>query len=377
VGKPDREAIVTEERKRILNSHPLEASRRIAREAKRRIELVAARMPGISDRLKPSAESKADRVVVISDTHFGDPFDVLTSSHTVEALVECLQGLGHIDELVLLGDVFDFWKSPMDEAMNRGRRFMSALYMMDNVGRMVYVPGNHDHHVFRLYYQEQVITRMRAGELERPELNMPLTTDCPCMEALRPRGARVPLFAVYPIYQVSIRGRQALLTHGQLLGFFERALWAPGRSRVSSLVLRKSESLGLEDMEIFISPFYEMLTLSALVPGVPDGSFRVYRMLSRTGKALGLQGASRESANRGTTIEENVAEIEALLDYFCDEKPEYFIFGHTHRAGILKLPLSGTIAVNTGCWLADGVPDNAKNIVLEITDEARLIRVNP
>jgi len=367
---------VTEERKKIMNSHPIEASRRIAREARRRIELVAAHMPGGRERLKAVEGSETDRIVVISDTHFGDPFDVLTSNHLVEALVECLEGLGDIDELILLGDVFDFWKAPIDEAMTRSKRFMSALYMLNNVGRMVYIPGNHDHYVFRLYYQEQIINRLRAGELDQPELNMPLTTDCPTMDALRPKGARVPLVAVYPIYQVSVRGRQALLTHGQLLGFFERALWAPGRSRVSSLVLKKSESLGLEDMEIFISPFYEMLTLSALVPGVPNGGYRVYRMLSRTGKALGLQGAARESASRGTTIEENVAEIEALLDYLCDEKPDYFVYGHTHRAGILALPLSGTIAINTGCWLADGVPYNAKNIVLEITDEARLIRVN-
>ncbi len=367
---------MTEERKKILNSHPLRASRRIAREAKRRIELVAARMPGVRERLKPVEERETDRIVVISDMHFGDPFDVLTSNHLVEALVECLEGLGDIDELVLLGDVFDFWKAPIDEAMTRSKRFMSALYMLDNVGRMVYVPGNHDHHVFRLYYQEQVTNRLRAGELEQPELNMPLTTDCPTMDALRPKGARVPLFTVYPIYQVSVRGRQALLTHGQLLGFFERSLWDPRHSRVSSLLLKRTESLDLEDMEMFISPFYELLTLSALVPGVPNGGYRVYRMLSRTGKALGLQGAARESANRGTTIEENVAEIETLLDYFCPEKPDYFVYGHTHRAGILALPLSGTIAINTGCWLADGVPDNAKNIVLEITDEARLIRVN-
>ncbi|MBU4302570.1 MAG: metallophosphoesterase [Actinomycetia bacterium] len=366
---------MTEERKNILNSHPLQASHRIAREARRRIELVASRMPRPRTRLRPGEAPPVDRVVVISDTHFGDAFDVLTSKHLIEALVECLEGLGDIDELVLLGDVFDFWKAPIDEAMSRGKGFMSALFTLKNVGRMVYMPGNHDHHVFRLYYQEQVTNRLRAGELELPELSMPLTTDCPTMEALRPKGARVPLFAVYPTYQVSVRGRQALLTHGQLLGFFERSLWAPRHSRVSSLFLKRTESLDLEDMEMFVSPFYELLTLSALVPGVPNGGYRVYRLLSRTGKALGLQGASRESANRGTTIEENVAEIEALLDYFCPEKPDYFVYGHTHRAGILALPLSGTIAINTGCWLADEVPENAKNTILEITDDARLIRV--
>ena len=68
-------------------------------------------------------------------------------------------------------------------------------------------------------------------------------------------------------------------------------------------------------------------------------------------------------------------DIEALLDHFCDDKPDYFIYGHTHETGRLVLPLSGTTAINTGCWLSDGVDENAKNNILEISDRAKMIRV--
>jgi UDP-2,3-diacylglucosamine pyrophosphatase LpxH len=318
---------------------------------------------------------EADRVAVISDTHFGDPFDVLTSSRAIDALTGRIESLGPIDQLVLLGDVFDFWKSPFSEAVARSRDLMSALHMLENVKRIVYLPGNHDHHVFRQYYNERVTESFREGVIEPPELTMPLTTDCPIMGALKPKGARVPLFTVYPAHNVSVRGKRVLLTHGHMLGFFERSLWSPGQSRIATLLVRKSENLDLEEMERFISPFYEMMALSALVPGVLEGNYRVYRFLARTGKVLGLQGGSRVSTYRGTTIEQNAAEIEALLDHFCDEKPDYFIYGHTHVAGRLELPISGTTAINCGCWLSDSVAEDSKNTILEIAEEVRLIKV--
>jgi UDP-2,3-diacylglucosamine pyrophosphatase LpxH len=365
-----------EERKPQTDNRTWKASRRVAREARRRIELVASRLPRTAlFKSGRGAVEEADRVVVVSDTHFGDPFDVLTSSRAIEALTDRIESLGAIDELVLLGDVFDFWKSPFGEAIARSRDFMSALFMLENVKRIVYLPGNHDHHVFRQYYNEQVTESLRRGVVEPPELTMPLTADCPIMNVLKPRAARVPLFAVYPAHNVNVRGTKVLLTHGHMLGFFERSLWRPRQSRISTLLVRKSENLDLEEMERFISPFYEMMALSALVPGVLEGNYRVYRFLARTGKVLGLQGESRDSTYRDTTVEQNAAEIEALLDHFCEEKPDYFIYGHTHRAGRLELPISGTTAINSGCWLGDSVTEDSRNIILEITDEARLIEV--
>ncbi|MBK5092826.1 MAG: hypothetical protein JJE48_04840 [Actinobacteria bacterium] len=44
-------------------------------------------------------------------------------------------------------------------------------------------------------------------------------------------------------------------------------------------------------------------------------------------------------------------------------------------AGRLELPISGTTAINSGCWLDDSVNKSPKNTILEIADEARLIEV--
>jgi hypothetical protein len=103
-------------------------------------------------------------------------------------------------------------------------------------------------------------------------------------------------------------------------------------------------------MEAFLSPYYEMLSLSTAVPGVVDGRYRFYRIVSGTARMLGFEREYRVSSFRDTTIEQNAVEVEALLDHFFSEKPDYFIYGHTHVAGMLDLPLSGTLAVNTGGW---------------------------
>lgn len=369
-----------EQRLESADGKQVRAPGRIAREARRRLKLVASRIPSARDilgtqKMEP-AERDLDRVVVISDTHFGDPMDTLTSPEVIDRLMEGISGLGKIDELVLLGDLFDFWKSPVDEAVERGRQFVASLYRLSNVGRIVYVLGNHDHHIFRMYYGEQVIKNLRAGSLEQPELVMPLTDDCPVMKLLEPEDARAPMFTTYPMYQVKVRGKTALMTHGHLLGFFERSLWHAKTSVLATLIVKKTETLGLEEMEAFLSPMYELIALSAFVPGITSGSYRVYRFLSRTGRALGLQGADRSSAYRNTPIEESAAAIEALLEHFCEEKPAYFVYGHSHLAGKLALPLSGTVAVNTGCWIEGDLDERSKYVVLEITDDARLLRMD-
>jgi UDP-2,3-diacylglucosamine pyrophosphatase LpxH len=367
-----------EKRKNLSDTSAVETSRRIAREARERIALIASRLPGAGSFFRPLTEEprKVDKLVVISDTHFGDPNELLVTPRAIEELTGAIAGMGTVDELVLLGDIFDFWQAPFPEAIARARDFMAALFTLENVGRMVYVVGNHDHHVFRMWYEGEVSKRLEAGDLEQPELAIPLTSGCPAMEPLKPAGARVPLFMSYPMHQVRVKDKVVLLTHGHLLGFYERSLWAPKRhSRFSSLMLNRSDKLDLDEMEKFISPYYEMTALSTFVPGVVEGRYWIYRMVNRTSRMWGVSNDTRASFYRGTTIEENAVEIEALLNHFCAEMPDYFVYGHTHRAGRLALPLSQAIAINSGCWVGGDSDVNARNTLVEISDEARLIKL--
>ncbi|MDD5748435.1 MAG: metallophosphoesterase [Actinomycetota bacterium] len=354
------------------------SSRNLRREAKERVELIASRLPRVQGVFRRGIErdERLERIVVISDLHIGDPKDTLSSLNTIKSLIEKLESFGFIDELVLLGDVFDFWKAPINEALSRSSVLFRELFSLANVGRMIYLPGNHDHHVLMMYYTSQLEKNLKEGNLTNPELRIPMTQECPVMEALKPKGANVPLFMEYPVHQVDVQGKRIFLTHGHLLGFFERSVWKDKKSFAGTLILRRAEKLDLEDMEQFLLPFYEMLTLSAFVPGVNSGGYRVFRLLNRMGKAFGLEGAERTSDYRNRAIEQVVAEIEALLNRCCSEMPDYFVYGHTHRSGTFELPLSGVTAINTGCWLDDPVTGDEYKTMLEISDEARLIQVD-
>jgi UDP-2,3-diacylglucosamine pyrophosphatase LpxH len=350
---------------------------RIAEQARSRIELVASRIPGARALVRPALpEAVADRLVIVSDIHFGNDWSALVMGDNRLKLVEGIRALGPIDELVLLGDIFDFWTTTLGDALEQGRELFKALFKLDNVGRMIFIPGNHDHHVVRLHYAEQVSKRLRAGDLEPPELTIPMMSDCPAFEPLKPEGATVPLFMTYPWHQVEVRGRTALLTHGHLLGFFERSLWRPKRRFLNAYLHKRNPSVDLNDMEAFLSPYYEMLSLSTAVPGVVDSRYRFYRIVSRTAKVLGFESEYRVSSFRDTTIEQNAVEIETLLDHFFSEKPDYFIYGHTHRPGALDLPLSGTLAVNTGGWFNEPNPaNNPGYTIIEVTDTVRIIEL--
>lgn len=353
-----------------------ETRERIAAEARERIELIRSRMPKRPFRketARPATE--AERLVVISDIHLGDPLNELTEPACIDTLVTALQNLGPIDELVLLGDVFDFWQSPFHEAIARGRDLMGALFGLDNVGRMTYIPGNHDHHVVRMHLEERVARNLREGELEPPPLTIPLTDDCPVMDPLRPEGARVPLYMAYPMHRVRVRGRDVLLTHGHMLGVFEGSLWRR-RKLVSALLMSKDGTLDMDDIERFITPYYEMVALSTYMPGVVDGRYRFYRFVARTSRVMGLEKEGRVSAYRDTTVEQNAVEVEALLDRFSVEMPDFFVYGHTHKAGRLTLPLSGVTAINTGCWLGDRGMNDARDTLVEITDDSLILTVD-
>jgi UDP-2,3-diacylglucosamine pyrophosphatase LpxH len=102
---------------------------------------------------------------VISDTHLGDRLSTVDGK-TGEILRSAVAELGELDQVILLGDIFDFWQSPVEDSLERGREAISGLFTLENVKRIVYVPGNHDHHVCRMYIMEETARRLREGNLE-------------------------------------------------------------------------------------------------------------------------------------------------------------------------------------------------------------------
>jgi UDP-2,3-diacylglucosamine pyrophosphatase LpxH len=86
------------------------------------------------------------RALAISDMHFGawtgDP--LLARRFSLSRLAPQLDDL---DELILLGDVFDLLFSSVEYAFGQSEPFFNLLQRKMRGKRVVYLAGNHDHHI--------------------------------------------------------------------------------------------------------------------------------------------------------------------------------------------------------------------------------------
>ncbi len=102
------------------------------------------------------------RALVISDTHFGawTGRDLLREEAFLERLAPALEG---IDELIFLGDLFDFLFGSVDASDGLLRLIAERLPGK----RLVFLAGNHDHHLVHRDAENRLEAAL-AGGAARP-----------------------------------------------------------------------------------------------------------------------------------------------------------------------------------------------------------------
>lgn len=192
------------------------------------------------------------RYVCLSDLHLGADYSLLTGRHGGHADPgkpgKCLLALGAavrpllrqlpVDTpptLVLLGDVLDLGLSPMGDVAQAFQHFAEQA-MLDEAGRPLFaprvlvVPGNHDHHLWRQAQDHGYLQALRGGRIERDlaDLTPPFADGagapvaCPLLDALL---AQVPALQgshaqiVYPNLALvdDRRQRCVVLHHGHFV----------------------------------------------------------------------------------------------------------------------------------------------------------------
>jgi predicted phosphodiesterase len=175
--------------------------------------------------------------------HYGDKFKKKGTQPLVNKLTESIRkrmGDEKISFLILAGDTLDFSLASVQNAVADFRLFLKdVIGFFDN---LVYIPGNHDHHIWRTLQEEVfVVNRIREGrEIEDypqeqigtikdgkitlkgvdPEKTLGAKT---FLNDLLPDGAKDKNFAVsYPnlFLEFEKQERNILITHGH---FFEVA----------------------------------------------------------------------------------------------------------------------------------------------------------
>jgi len=233
------------------------------------------------------------RALVISDTHFGawTGRDLLREEFFLERLAPRLEG---IDELIFLGDLFDFLFGSVEEAVEAADGLL-ALIAAKMVGkRLVFLAGNHDHHLVHRDEEDRLETMLASG-------HRPTVPPGPgyFREFLERRLPGVEIEIAYPTY--SFAG--VLCTHGHYLDpharlsgsrgdrLLTRTLWAIAAGG-------PEEPTCIEDYESVTTLLTEWLYIAAQMPHGTHAQQNVFRAAQRAGRVASTLGLPVRGAKR-------------------------------------------------------------------------------
>ncbi len=224
------------------------------------------------------------RALVISDTHFGawTGEDILREPDTLALLEPQLD----VDEVILLGDMFDFMFSSIRDSFGAAEGLFELLRAKLQGKRFVFLAGNHDHHLVVRETEELLCLELATGK-SRVELAGELSRTSFFRGLLERRLAGVEVDIRYPTYTFG----NVLCTHGHYLDFHARRGGAvPGRllARVlwSIAVGGREHTPTIEDYEATITLLTAMLYTIAQLPNGTHAQRRAFALFQALGRTV-------------------------------------------------------------------------------------------
>jgi predicted phosphodiesterase len=317
---------------------------------------------------------------VISDLHLGlgSGADLLRREDIRERLIAALDG---VDRLVLLGDLLELRDRPLTEALEAAEPVMAALGAAMEGREMIFVAGNHDHHLIEHWLERRALEGAPPLGLEQigePE-GLAMTALCRHAEPARVKFAYPGLWLRDDVYAV----------HGHYL---DRHLTVPTIERLGVAAVERTlgivtptedpleppdeaDPASIDEYERVQAPVYALLfglaqgTIGEKRGGA-DPSARLWKMLNggdtRTARvrswllgsiavpgAVGLANRlglgpvrSELSTNAiGRAGFDAMAEVTQVLHIDA----EHLVFGHTHWRGTPRAQGRPRL-LNTGSW---------------------------
>ena len=325
------------------------------------------------------------KLMALSDLHLGEPEGVLFNSEdsfnlidiTINKIIELSRGdkdfNSGIEQLILIGDIIELSEATDEEAYTNTKFFLTSLLKKVEIDKIIYVPGNHDHHLW-----VELLKRERGKDnyrdcIPKTQVNSSISNKKfftkRCLPSTYP-SERVDVY--YPNYRFETDNAYYFFDHGHL---FSKVLDMSNMFKFTDAENVKS----LEDLEEQIYTF-----AAENVKNLEDLEERTYIFMEKIWYET--KSRIRETAfewfrklnleifhsARGTTFRED---CNSLLDNYirkkikwylvkiCGIKDEvekdfHFIFGHSHHGGRSlkadrKVRINGKFISlwNTGGWI--------------------------
>lgn len=225
------------------------------------------------------------RALVISDTHFGawTGRDLLAEEFFLERLLPALEDL---DELIFLGDLFDFLFGSVEEAVDASGGLLDLIGEKLAGGRLVFLAGNHDHHLVHRDQENRLEAKLAEGA-GAPGSDAPRNGAGPgyFRAFLERRLPGVEIEIAYPTYTFA----GVLCTHGHYLDPHARL----GGSRADRMLTRTLWAIAaggpekpktIEDYESVITLLTEWLYIAAQMPHGTHAQQNVFRAAQKAAR---------------------------------------------------------------------------------------------
>jgi UDP-2,3-diacylglucosamine pyrophosphatase LpxH len=241
------------------------------------------------------------RALVISDTHFGawTGRDLLAEERYLERLAPALEG---IDELIFLGDLYDLLFGSLADAFGASDGMLRLIAEKLPGRRLVFLAGNHDHHLVHRDAENRLEARLAAGLVPGDDGGSGEAGPAFFRSFLERRLPGIEVEIAYPTYTFA----GVLCTHGHYLDPHARLTGSRGdrlltRTLWSIATGGPEDPKTIEDYESVITLLTEWLYVAAQMPHgthAQQNVFRAARRAGRLGSVLGLpiRGAKRFTA---------------------------------------------------------------------------------
>ena len=311
-----------------------------------------------------------ENYVILSDLHLGEEVQECTfaDAANIDRFAGELNQVGEVKQLVLLGDVSDLALSPISKVTSQLQNFLERIHAIPE--EIIYVPGNHDHHIWALHVEQEMVEAMRSGNICRlPNyVNGEFAGANSFVSGYIPCESRDKLVIKYPIHEIRLsNGKRCLLHHGhQIYGVGVRLL------SLKEALKDIPEGERMQELELQNIGIYELLWFYLELSGrmrrriernwEEHGGFGAFSVVAKEMADKRLVSAGheiykffrRKPKERGRTIAGNKKEFKQYLEV-CNKPIECLIYGHSHVPELMGNSALGDdlpeIIGNCGSWL--------------------------